>query len=115
MAEEVKYKGVPFFMNGKDYIVPSLSLKQVEENYGYLAGAASALEGSVDDTSKTIVDTFKMYVPVIGQAIRRNYPEVTDENLWEWLDIGNFSEVLLIVQSQSGFKTAKTGEALPAK
>jgi hypothetical protein len=115
MAEEVKYKGVPFFMNGRDYIIPSLSLKQVEENYAHIAGAATAFEGSVEDSAKTIVDTFKGYVPIIGKAIRRNYPDVTDENLWEWLDIGNFSEVLVIVQSQSGFKTAKTGEALPAK
>jgi hypothetical protein len=112
--QSVNFKGTPFFMNGKEYIIPSLSLKQVETNYDKLASAATALEASSDDATKTVVDTFKTYIPIIAQAIQRNYPEVTEENLWDWLDLGNFSEILVIVQSRSGFKATTTGEALPA-
>jgi len=115
MADLLNFSGVPVFMNGRDYIIPSLSLRQVQENYEKLANAASALEASVTDPSKTVVDAFNDYLPIIGMAVRRNYPEVTDDNLGDWLDTSNFSEVLIIVQSLSGFKASKTGEAQPAK
>lgn len=104
---DVKFKGVPLFMNGQDYIIPSLSLKQVEDNYDLLASAGAALK------TATIVDTFKTYIPVIAMAVRRNYPDVTEANLWEWLDLSNFSDALIIVQTRSGFQPQKMGEAEP--
>jgi hypothetical protein len=111
--QQVNFKGTPFFMNGKEYIIPSLSLKQVETNYELLANAANALEANLADPTKTVVDTFKTYIPVIIQAFQRNYPDVTVANLWDWLDVANFSEILVAVQSRSGFKATTTGEALP--
>jgi len=111
--QAVRFSGTPFFMNGKEYIVPSLSLKQVETNYSLLANAANALEANLADTTKTVVDTFKTYVPIIAQAVKRNYPDVTEEDLWEWLDVANFSEILVAVQSRSGFSKATEGEAKP--
>ena len=110
MPEPVKFSGAPFFMNGKEYLIPSLSLKQVQDNYDTLSTAAKALSEDTEDAAKTVVDTFRTYVPIIALAIQRNYPEVTEANLWEWLDVGNFADALTIVQSRSGFKGAKTGE-----
>lgn len=113
--EDVKFRGAPLFMNGKEYIIPSLSLKQVEENYDKLSSAGTALENSAEDPARTVLDTFKTYIPIILMAVQRNYPEVTEANLWDWLDLSNFSEALVIVQSRSGFKAQKSGEALPVQ
>ena len=110
----VQFKGVAFFMNGREYIVPSLSLRQLEANYEVLARAGDILSIEGEGGEKKIIEAFKVYVPIIALAVQRNYPEVTEENLWEWLDIGNFAEMLMIVQSAAGFKKVTSGEATPA-
>lgn len=115
MADVVRFRGAPLFMDGKEYIIPSLSLKQVEDNYEVLASAAKALEDSVADPARTVLETFKVYIPIIAMAVQRNYPEVTEANLWDWLDLSTFSEALVIVQSRSGFKPQEPGEALPVR
>jgi hypothetical protein len=110
----VKFKGVAFFTNAQEYLLPSLSLKQVEDNYELMAGVLKAPDVRSADVQAEAIATFKLYVPIILMAWQRNYPEVTEENLREWLDLGNFAEAMLIVQNASGFKAAKPGEAPPA-
>lgn len=107
--EQVKFKGVPFFLNGREYIVPSLSLRQVRENDALLSQSHEAKDAD------GIAKLMDLYVPIIGMALRRNYPEVTDGELMEWLDLGNFGEAIRIVQSASGYeRVAKLGEEAPA-
>lgn len=107
--DQVRFKGVPFFMNGREYIVPSLSLKQVQENDALLSQTFEAKDA---EGAKKLME---FYVPVVGMALRRNYPEVTDDQLLEWLDLGTFGEAIRIVQSASGYaRVATLGEAAPA-
>ncbi|MDP9050469.1 MAG: hypothetical protein M3O31_07055 [Acidobacteriota bacterium] len=108
----VRFKGVPFFMAGKQYIIPSLSLKQVEDNHDKLSTTEPVpVEGAAEvDPINAALATFKTYIPIILMAVQRNYPEVTEANLWEWLDMGNFAEALSIVQAASGFKASTSGE-----
>jgi hypothetical protein len=110
----VRFKGVPFFMNGQEYLIPSLSLKQVQDNHEKLANTAPVeVEGAdaanVDPVNSALA-TFTTYIPIILMAVQRNYPEVTEADLWEWLDMGNFAEVLSIVQAAAGFKASAPGE-----
>lgn len=99
---ETRFRGVTFFMNGRDYVIPSLSLRQLQEHYDLLTKP-----GKKDEN---LVAQFAKYLPVIGQAVRRNYPEVTDADLEDWLDISCFREIVLVVQGASGIKAAAPGE-----
>jgi hypothetical protein len=99
-----KFKGVALFMNGQSYLVPSLSLDQFEEHYAALTEPVAEVEGV------GLFEQFKKYVPIIGVAIRRNYPEVTDVELREWLDLNTFREAFLAVQASSGLKVSTPGE-----
>jgi hypothetical protein len=105
--EETPFRGVPVFMGGREYIVPSLSTRQFRDNYKLLT---RPIEG---DTEQTIADAFASYIPLIGLAIRRNYPDVTDDALWDLLDLSTFKVVMAAIQSASGLRTVKTGEAGP--
>jgi hypothetical protein len=96
-------------MGGKEYIIPSLSLRQVRENYDALSQMDTP-DDAASDPIKSALATFTRYIPIITLAVQRNYPEVTEENLWEWLDMGNFADALSIVQSASGFKAVTAGE-----
>jgi len=99
-----KFKGVAIFMNGQDYLVPSLSLDQFEEHYKTLTDPVEAAEGD------TLFAQFKKYVPVILLALQRNYPEVTVADLRDWLDLNTFREAFLAVQGSSGLTVATPGE-----
>ena len=97
-----KYRGVPVFMAGTTYIIPALSLRQFEEN-------TEALTAPIEGASA--LEVFKRSVPIIGLAIRRNYPEITDEALFDMLDLENFNVVMRAVQNASGMKVVAPGEA----
>jgi len=103
MAGE-KFKGVPLFLNGQTYLVPSLSLRQFEENEAVLT------EPVGETTQETLKAQFAKYVPMILLAMQRNYPEVMEANLYDWLDLGTFRDAFLAVQGASGMTAAKPGE-----
>ena len=101
MANE-KFSGIPFLLNGERRIVPALSLKQFRENLAVLTADIPAGEGL-----DAQVDRF---MPVILLAVQRNYPDITLENLNDWLDMSNFREMYLAVQGASGLKAVAPGE-----
>jgi hypothetical protein len=99
---KLKYLGVPVYMNGQNYYIPSLSTRDFRQHYDTLS--APPAEGA------TALSTFDTFIPVIGAAIRRNYPEVTDEQLGEWLDLTTFPLAIKAVQSASGLQPVSEGE-----
>jgi hypothetical protein len=102
MPQKLKYLGVPVFMNGQNYYVPSLSTIDFRSNYGLLTSAPP--EGS------SPTESFERLIPVIGLAVRRNYPDVTDDNLEEWLDLTTFPTIIRAVQGASGLEPVSEGE-----
>ncbi len=101
---DAPFKGVPLYLNGKRYIVPSLSLRQFQQNY-------EALTSPVDSTDNaSLGNQFARYVPIIALALQRNYPDVTEDDLYDWLDLTTFREALLTVQAASGMKAVEPGE-----
>lgn len=109
--EQVRFKGVPLYLNGAEYIIPSLSLRQVEEFDETLSQPVNAADGDITGL-RMILST---YLPVIGAAIRRNYPEVKDEDLLDWLDLESVGEAIKIIQNASGYRTVRAlGELPPA-
>jgi hypothetical protein len=104
MSQKLKYLGAPVFMNGQNYYIPSLSTRDFRANYELLTQAEK------EDAPKDALSTFDAYIPIVGLAIRRNYPEVTDEQLEEWLDLTTFSLAIKAVQAASGATPVSEGE-----
>jgi hypothetical protein len=73
------YPGESVFFNGRSYCIPSLSARDFLAHRAEFSALAKQSEGSIE--------SFGRFIPVIGLAIRRNYPDVTDEQLGEWLDL----------------------------
>lgn len=102
---KLNFVGVPVYMNGQNYYIPSLSTRDFRAKYDVLTQAQSDAE-----SSRSALDTFDTYIPIIGVAIRRNYPDVTDEQLEEWLDLHTFRIAIKAVQDASGMTPVSEGE-----
>ncbi len=87
--------GVKIFLGGTEYIVPPLSLGSLEELQDRIA---SFREGTVDPAS------VKMVIDCSLRALKRNYPEMTREQLVEVLDVGNMGDVMGAVMDVSGVR-----------
>jgi len=100
---KLKYLGVPVYLNGQNYYIPSLSYADFKANHDFLVSAP-------DVDGANLFDYFDKLVPIIGSAIRRNYAEVTDEQLTEWLDMTTLPMAAKAVQSASGITPVSEGE-----
>jgi hypothetical protein len=107
MTGETKYRGVSVEIAGQEWVVPPLSVRQFRDNVKML------IEPVGEVTAENIVDRMDKFVPVIGMAMRRNYPDITDDFLFDALDLSTFATVLIAVQTASGMKVGKPGEAPP--
>ena len=107
ISEQTKYRGVPVYFDGKEWIVPPLSVRQFRDNLALLTKPVGEVNAA------NAVERMNAFVPAIGLALRRNYPDVTDEYLLDALDLRTFIETLMAVQTASGLKVAKPGEAPP--
>lgn len=93
---QTKYRGVPIVMDGRTFVVPSLSLRQYRD-------FSEALSTPVEvETKEQLLEAWDKYVPIIGTALRRNYPNLSDESLNDWLDLDSFPEALRAVQNAAG-------------
>lgn len=102
MAQKLKFRGVPVYMNGQNYYIPSLSTRQYQEQQAFLNA------GVPDDTPPEKVVTW--FFPLILMAIQRNYPDVTNDDLLDWLDAGTATEAVKAVTGQSKLEGVTEGE-----
>jgi len=102
--EKLKYLGVPVYLNGQNYYIPSLSTRDFKTHYAELSATAKEGEGEGP------TEAFDRFIPVIGLAIRRNYPDVTDEQLADWLDLHTFRLAIRAAQAASGMTPVSVGE-----
>ena len=107
MSEQVRYRGVPVYFNNQEYIVPPLSVRQFRDHLELLT------EPPGEINHRNLLHRMDRFVPVIGMALRRNYPEVTDDELFDLLDLATFTQVLIAVQTASGMKVSRPGEVPP--
>lgn len=76
---KVKYAGIPI----NDLIVPALSIGQAEE--------FDALIQQVSPKPDELRTAYaKRLLPLVAAAVRRNYPELTDEAIAQDLDFDSF-------------------------
>ena len=100
--QKLNFKGVPVYMNGQNYYVPSLSTRQYQEQQAFLSA------GIPDGTPPEQVISW--FHPVVLLAVQRNYPEVTLENLADWLDAVTTQEAVGAVTKQTKLEYVSQGE-----
>ena len=100
--QKLRFPGVPVFLNGQNYYIPSLSLRDFRANYELLSKGMP--EGA------TAAEVQERYNPIILLAVQRNYPDVTLEQLGDWLDLYTFNEALKAMQNASGTVPVTEGE-----
>jgi hypothetical protein len=104
-AMKLRYPGAPVYFNGQYYYIPSLSTRDFRANADKIANASE---------EATVIETWDQYIPIIGLAIRRNYPEMSDELLEEHLDVYTFNKAYRACLNASGTEPVNEGEKEPA-
>ncbi len=90
----VKYTGKNYTLAGKEYIIAPLPLGYLEKNLDKIQKIDEATE---QEALTLIIDT-------VHCSIKRNYPEITrDELVNELLDINNVNDLFATVLGASGF------------
>jgi hypothetical protein len=99
----VKVKGVPFDFGGEKLVIPPIGLGALEQ----LQRSISEFKGDARDSKQlaTVIDA-------AHAALKRNYPEMTREQVGNMIDLGNFIEVFECVMDVSSMrrKAIESGE-----
>lgn len=100
--DKPKYDGTAVYMDGREWIVPALSVRQFREHHQTLS------------VSYNVADDYAAYLkerlPIALAAMQRNYPELTEEQLLDMLDLKTFLDVWRAIQNVSGLRSATPGE-----
>ena len=94
--------GVVCRMGGHDWVVPPLNLRQVRSLQPLLEklGGVSVSSGA---------EQIESIVRVVWTALARNYPDVTEDQVEQMLDLGNANPIVMAVMGISGL--VSRGEA----
>lgn len=103
MPLQTKYDGVSIRMNGEDWVVPALSVRQFRAHQEILTASV--------DAQQPFTDWQDARLPAILDAMRRNYPDLTEEALRDMLDLRTIVPVWRAVQGLSGVHEGSSGEA----
>ncbi len=106
----VRIKGVTVELSGTNYVIPPIALGALEQ----LQERIGAFDGNVQDTKQisTVIDC-------AHAALKRNYPDMTREQVADLIDIANMGDVFAAVMDVSGLKrkeqeAAQAGEVQAA-
>jgi len=94
--------GVKINLGGTEYLVPPLSFKQLRNLQPKLLTLTKM--GSVPDVKQ--LDTV---TEIVFVALSRNYPELTQEQVGNLLDLGNMKLIVPAIMGVSGL--VSSGEA----
>lgn len=100
--QKLKYLGVPIFMNGQNYYIPSLSTRDFIANYDALT--------KVFPADAPFADVYAHYAPIILLAAVRNYPDMTPADIEGMFDLYTFKLAVRAVQAASGLEPVSEGE-----
>ena len=100
----VKIKGIPVEFGDETLVVPPLALGALEQ----LQDRIAKFKGDVGDKDQvaTVIDA-------AHSALKRNYPDLSREEVADMIDVGNMAEVFEAVMDISGLKrkALEAGEA----
>lgn len=104
---KLNYLGVPVWINGRNYYMPSLSYQDFKANCEFLSAVPELKTGA------QMVEYFDKVIPIVGLAMRRNYPDFADAELAAQLDLTTLNIAVAAVQNASGMKPVSEGEEQP--
>lgn len=104
MADRKLIDGFRLVLGEREFIVPPLTLRSLRLLAPKLRGIASLGQGVPE------VDQLGFITDVVLEALRRNYPDVTADQVEEMIDTHNMTPVLASILSASGLEPAKPGE-----
>lgn len=95
-----KHSGTPIDIGGRTLIMPALSMRLLKLHRATLSGmSAEPTDAEIDAA-----------VGVIGDALRRNYPDITDEQLLDDIDLVSLPQALMAIAGRTGLEAVKPGE-----
>jgi len=104
------FSGTKITVGGEEFVVPAISLGQLRN--GLLAKLQAHDE--LIAAGKTF-DAIAMRAEVILAALRRNYPDFSEEKLYDYLDMSNSTPLWLTILGVSGFVPGETSAATETK
>jgi hypothetical protein len=90
-APSVPHRGTPMELGGLTYIVPPLSLGAIEANEEHIENVDSLPRGQ----------QLRLIVTLAHCALKRNYPELTRDQVADLVDLANANAVYSTVMSAS--------------
>lgn len=90
------FDGIKVMLGKQEYVVPALTLKQLRTG-----GLERIRENDQLLTDGKAFESFVPRLAVIGMALRRNYPELMDEELEDLLDMRNINPIWMAVLGAS--------------
>ena len=100
----VKVKGLLIELGGRELVVPPLALGALEQ----LQARLVQFKGDIRDK-----DQVATAIDAAHAALKRNYPDMSRDEVAEMIDVGNMAEVFEAVMDVSGLKRKEieAGEA----
>jgi hypothetical protein len=95
------YKGTEIELGGENYTLPPLSLDSLEELEAQFQQLATP--------SASLKDRLRKLMPILLASFRRNYPEMTEVQLRELLDLPSLNLVVEAIMQANGFRRASPG------
>jgi len=102
-----KIPGTALNLGGVDFVAPPFNLDGVQEAMPMLSEARQRLAGKPPE------EVLRYAAGVIHISLRRNYPDLTLDELLQLIDMGNAMRVIDVICTASGIEFTK-GEPIPA-
>lgn len=106
-----KYAPVPGKIPGTDVTLSGVTLHLAPININQVKALAPLVkrlgEISIDTPLEEQMD---IAVPIVYAAAARNHPDITEDDLRNLLDMGNFQEALSAAMQIGGYHKSKPGE-----
>lgn len=93
--ESTKVKGIPYTFGDSVLVIPPLSLGAMERLQERLAGMSDDMFDP--ENIGTVIDT-------VHAALKRNYPDMTREEVADMIDLENMQEAMTCAMDISGLK-----------
>ena len=109
MNTQAFYEGTEVTIRGKKYIFPGLSLAQLEDNI-------AEIEEIQQMTDADMLKGIGKLAHFLYLAFSRNYPEISEAEFKNMIDIRLAPKLFQYILAESGFEEGvpHAGEALPA-
>lgn len=107
MTQLVKFPGIVKTIGGTEYIIPPISLRTLQ-----------IMQSEIEQINQSVMDakSIDTAITVIHSALKRNYPQITLDEVGDLVDVGSMFDLFEVVMDVSGLKRkaieeAKAGEA----